>query len=134
MVSPSDKCPGHTESKQASILRTFPILLYITTTNKKLYYKITISFKKTLKSYRRKIRYVRGEKFTQDRRCMYKRTIEVRSCNHRCRGKIISFTYYEFVLVALGNQHAMRMRNIVIGSVRLYKVFPHFLKNGTIFF
>ena len=36
------------------------------------------------------------------------------------------------VCVALVIQHAKRMR-VIFGLVRLYKMFPHYLMNGTIF-
>ena len=44
----------------------------------------------------------------------------------------ISITYSEFVFVALGMQHAMRMLHIIIcGLPLLYIIFPHHIK-GTI--
>jgi hypothetical protein len=53
-----------------------------------------------------------------------KRTTEARSCNHFCSGKAIYITYSQFVSVALGILHSIRMR---------YNIFPHYLINGTIF-
>jgi len=43
-----------------------------------------------------------------------KRNREARSCNHFCNGSAISITYSECVFVALGIQHAMRIRYIVV--------------------
>jgi len=38
-------------------------------------------------------------------------------CNHCRSGKDISITYSEFVFVALGVQHAKRMRRIMLSTV-----------------
>ena len=37
------------------------------------------------------------------------------------------------MIVALANQHAMRMRSIVTCDLPHYNIFPHYLINGTIF-
>ena len=59
--------------------------------------------------------------------------MEGRSCNHCCSEKGIGITYSECVSVALGTQHAMRMRHIVIcGLSGPTSTFPHYLINGTI--
>jgi hypothetical protein len=50
------------------------------------------------------------------------------------RGKAISITYSKCVSVALGTQHAIRMRHIAICPLPpLYNLFPHYLRNDTIF-
>jgi hypothetical protein len=50
----------------------------------------------------------------QDKPCSYERNSETRSCDHCCHGKTLSITHSECVCMELINQHAMRMRHIVI--------------------
>ena len=55
---------------------------------------------------------------SETRQAMYvQRNNEARSYNHCCSKKVISTTYSECVSVALGNQHALRMRLITLSSV-----------------
>ena len=44
------------------------------------------------------------------------RNIEARSCTHCCSGKAISVAYSERVSLALGIQHAMRIRHFILSS------------------
>jgi len=67
----------------------------------------------------------------QDRQRTYKRNPEALSCNHICRGKVISVTYSECVFVALIIQHARPVRHIILLAVAVF--FLHYLINGTIF-
>jgi hypothetical protein len=53
--------------------------------------------------------------------------IEARSRNHCCSGKAISITHSECVSVALGTQHEMRMRYIVIYGLSASTVFFHII-------
>jgi hypothetical protein len=56
------------------------------------------------------------------------RNIEALSCNYFCSGKAISITHCECVFVALGIQHAMRLRYIFIrglpGTTVLFHIIP----------
>jgi len=49
------------------------------------------------------------------------------SSNHCCRGKAISITCSECVFVALGIQHAKRMRHIVIYGLSGSTKFIHII-------
>jgi hypothetical protein len=55
--------------------------------------------------------HVSGETFT------HHQELELLWCNHCCSGKAISFRYSECVFVALGIQHSMRMRHIILSFV-----------------
>jgi hypothetical protein len=58
----------------------------------------------------------------------------MRSCNHWCSGKAISIIYCEYVFVALGIHHALRMRHIVNSGLPYSTIFlTHCLINGRIF-
>ena len=59
-----------------------------------------------------------------------KRNVEAHSYNHCRSGKAVSIAHCECVFMALGIQHAMRMRHIHLRTVRLYNIFPHYLVNG----
>jgi hypothetical protein len=62
-------------------------------------------------------------------------TYKVRSCNHCCTAKAIIITYFEFVLVTLVIQHAMRKRLADICGLSGSIIFFHIIsyKNSNIF-
>jgi hypothetical protein len=69
----------------------------------------------------------------KQRQAMYVyRNIEARSCDHCCSGKAMSVTYSECVSLALGIQHAMRIRHFILSSVCTI-FFPRYFINGTIY-
>jgi hypothetical protein len=47
------------------------------------------------------------------------------SCDHCCSGKAIKITYSEFVFVAFGIRHAMRVRRVVIFGLPGFAIFFH---------
>jgi hypothetical protein len=67
-----------------------------------------------------------GSKPIEDKQVMYVwRNVGVRSCNHHYSVKVINITYSECVSVALGIQHAIRMRHIVTRGLSDCKIFFH---------
>jgi len=65
--------------------------------------------------------------YRRDTQCTYQRDIEARSRNHFCRGKSSQVLHILSVLLALGIQHAMRMRPIVICGLSGSTVFFHII-------
>jgi len=72
-------------------------------------------------------------KSTRKAMCLW-RYIEACLCNHCCSGRAISIRYSECGFVALGIQHGMSMRRIVICGMSGSTTFsPHYFINGKIF-
>ena len=57
--------------------------------------------------------------------CTYERDVEALLNNHCFLKNVINITYSEPLFVALGNQHAMRMRRIILSTVACPAV-PYF--------
>ena len=73
----------------------------------------------------------------EERQCKYIRNIGTSLRNHSCRGKTISTTYFEYVLVALGIKHSNCKSHIFIfdlpPSTIVFQLFhkkSRFKKNG----
>jgi hypothetical protein len=65
--------------------------------------------------------------YRQGRQCTYKRKAEARFCNHFFCGKAVSITHFECLFEALVNQHAMRMRHIVICCLSGFTIVFHII-------
>jgi len=63
----------------------------------------------------------------EKRQATYCDVKEARSCNHCCNGKTLSVTYSYCLFVALGIQHATRMRYTVICGLSPSTIFSHII-------
>jgi len=61
----------------------------------------------------------------EDKQRVYKCNIQALSINHSCCGKAIGIKYSDCVSVALGIQHVMLMRHIVICGLSGCAIFFH---------
>jgi hypothetical protein len=63
------------------------------------------------------------------------RNVVACSCNHSCSGQAIRITYSECVSVALGIQHAKRIRHVTLSSVAFLTLphLQHYVLNDRIF-
>ena len=64
---------------------------------------------------------------TQHSQCKDGVTSRRVGANHCCSGKAINITYCECVFVALGIQHAMRMRHVAICGLPRSTIFSHII-------
>ena len=55
--------------------------------------------------------------------------IQARTRYHFCGGKAMIITYFEYVFVALGIRHAMRMRHIVVCDLPRSTIFFHIISS-----
>jgi hypothetical protein len=72
-----------------------------------------------------------GEQW-QDRQGTCKCSIEALSCNYCCSGKAINITYFECVCNLCYPTCTAHLPYCHLWPARLYKIFPHYLINGTI--
>jgi hypothetical protein len=56
-----------------------------------------------------------------------KHNIEASTCNNWCSGKAVHITYTECVFIAVGIQHAMRMRHFIICELSGSTLFCHII-------
>jgi len=68
---------------------------------------------------------VSPRRFNQERQGTSNVTLRLDRATNGCTAKAVGITYVEFVSAALGVQHAMRMRHIVICGLSISTIFFH---------